>query len=283
MFKKSIFLLIVLAIITALIAPTLIDAMAIDAAEAAPTAQNQFAFATPVSTQPIEATQNGSRAQLEEQILNATVRIEMHTQFYLQEYPLSKISSSHATIIGGRYLLTHNHFQFSLTQPVTEGDGQEGYMGISLRSTNGNLLLENAPLSAFQIVHEDPQTLVLSFVAENGRGLFAEAGLPGAAAIDWQSVPWQEGMGLAQVDWDGKTAHVDWARFENLSQAEGVPQIQVANFPIKGSSGGGLFWNGVHVGNTWARNIEEDPDTGEIVRRYSIIALNTAATLDLES
>jgi hypothetical protein len=62
-----------------------------------------------------------------------------------------------------------------------------------------------------------------------------------------------------------------------------VPQIQVANFPIKGSSGGGLFWNGVHVGNTWARNIEEDPDTGEIVRRYSIIALNTAATLDLES
>lgn len=278
MFKKSIFLFIALAIIAALIAPTLLGAMGTNTAEAAPAAPIQLSPTVPVSCiQPADAAAKGLCEQLAEQILGVTVRIEMHTQFYLQEYPISKISSSHATIIGGRYLLTHNHFQFSLTQPVMEGDGQEGYMGISLRSASGGLLLENAPLSAFTIVHEDPQTLVLAFVAGNGRGLFENAGLPGAPVAGWQSVPWQEEMELAQVDWDGETTHVDWVRFENLSQAEGVPQIQVANFPIKGSSGGGLFWNGAHVGNTWARNIEEDPDTGEVVRQYSIIALDTEA------
>ena len=136
--------------------------------------------------------------------------------------------------MAGRYLVTHNHFQFPLKEQVVEGSG-----------------------------------------------LFENSGLPSAHFMDWQSVPWQEGTEVAQVDWDGETAHVDWVRFKNLS-LDDVPQIQVDNFPRKGSSGSGVFWNGVHVGNTWAKNIEEDPSTGEIVRRYSIIALNSSAITSLE-
>ena len=82
---------------------------------------------------------------------------------------------------------------------------------------------------------------------------------------------------LRQIDWNGKTAHVDWVIVDKLSLTGAVPQLQVNNFPKKGCSGGGVFLNGMHIGNNWAKNIEKDSSTDEITRRYSIIALNTNA------
>jgi hypothetical protein len=178
-------------------------------------------------------------ADLEEDILAVTVRIEMHAQFYFQGHQKVKVAYSHATILAGRYLVTHNHFKFSLTE--TAANGEEGYIGISLRAADGTLILNNAPLSAFTIVHTDPETLVLEFLNAKGSGLFAAKGLPSA---DFQ--------------------------------------VQVNNFARIGSSGGGVFWNGQHIGNNWARNIEENSSTGDITRRYSIIALNSVVLAKMD-
>ena len=65
--------------------------------------------------------------------------------------------------MAGRYLVTHNHFKFSLLE--TAAEGREGYLTISLHRTYGELILDRAPLSAFTIVHADPETLVLEFLS----------------------------------------------------------------------------------------------------------------------
>ncbi len=230
--------------------------------------------------QPASRAQQTRCERIENQILAVTVRIEMHAQYVLQGTSYTKINRSHATIMAGRYLVTHNHFTFSLTE--TAADGEEGYLAISLRRADGTLILYQAPLDVFKIIHADPQTLVLEFLNAEGEGLFAALGLPSADFTDWQTAQLQPGMELAQVDWNGTTqAYVDWVRIDALQVEEAVPQLQVDNFARFGCSGGGVFWNGQHIGNNWARNIEENLATEEITRRYSIIALNSSAVMEL--
>jgi hypothetical protein len=181
--------------------------------------------------------------------------------------------------MAGRYLATHNHFKFPLT--VTAANDEEGYLAISLRRADGTLILDEAPLDAIRIVHADSQTLVLEFLNDQGEGLFAALGLPSADFIDWRPANLQPGMELAQIDWDGQQAHVDWVRIDAVQSEEELPQLQVDNFARFGCSGGGVFWNGRHIGNNWARSIEENLATDEITRRYSIAALNSRAVLEL--
>jgi hypothetical protein len=219
-------------------------------------------------------------ANLEADNLAVTVRIEMHAQYNLQGSSYTKIHPSHATILAGRYLVTHNHFKFRLN--ATALKGEEGYFAITLRRADGTLILDEAPLSAFKVVHQDPQTLVLEFLNAKGEGLFAAQGLPSADFINWQAITLQPGAELAQIDWNGKQAHVDWVQIDRLDLENSVPQLQVNNFARFGCSGGGVFWNGQHIGNNWARNIEEDSSTNEITRRYSIIALNSVAVANFE-
>ncbi len=214
-------------------------------------------------------------AALEERILAATVRIEMHTRSNVQQYSWVRVNPSHATIMAGRYLVTHNHFRFSLTDHAAEGE--EGYIAISLRRADGTLILEEAPLSVFEIVYTDPQTLVLEFSNPGGVGLFQALGLPSADFADWRALPLRPGTELAQINWDGWQARVVWVQIDKLKLSEAVPQIQVNNFLRHGSSGGGVYWNGLHIGNNWARNSEADAASDAVTRRYSIIALNSAA------
>jgi hypothetical protein len=211
---------------------------------------------------------------IEDQILATTVRIEMSGWHFVggHRLDLSKGGKSHATIVSGRHLVTHNHFRYSLREMATM-DG-EGYTGISLRRMDGTLILNNAPLSSFNIVREDTQTLVLEFVDHNGNGLFEKLGLPSAKIINWVSVPWQEVKELAHIDWNGEMAHVDWVQVEKVIVTGTEPHLEVANFALKGASGGGAFWNGFHVGNVWAHNLERDPTSGEVSRFYTLIALN---------
>jgi hypothetical protein len=212
--------------------------------------------------------------QIEDQILATTIRIEMQGWHLVggQQMSLVKGGKSHATIVGGRYLVTHNHYSYSLTT-VAPKDG-EGYTGISLRTMDGVLILENSPLSAYTIAYDDTETLVLEFVDNEGRGLFEKLGLPSAPAIDWKSVNWQVGMELAHIDWNGENAHVDWVLVEEVITNGQTPHVQVGNYALKGSSGGGAYWNGYHVGNVWAHNLEKDPTTDEVTRQYTMIALN---------
>ena len=218
-------------------------------------------------------------ADIEASILAVTVRIEMHAQYDLQGYTNTKTHPSHATIMAGRYLVTHNHFKFLLTEQAA--NGEEGYIAISLYRADGNLILDRASLDSFSIVHADAQILVLEFLNLQGNGLFSSLGLPSANFVDWQDANLQAGVELAQIDWDGERAHVDWTPIEVLQLADAVPQLQMDNFARFGCSGGGVFLNGQHIGNNWARNIEENPATDQVSRRYSIIALNTSAILEL--
>jgi len=219
---------------------------------------------------------------IESQILAVTVRIEMQGWNLIgdQRLPLTKGGKSHATIVAGRYLVTHNHFKYSLTQNTPAGG--EGYTGISIRTSDEGLLVDNAPLSIFRIAYRDTQTLVLEFVDRNGLGLFENLGLPSSPVLDWKSVNWQVGMELAHIDWNGETAHVDWVEVENLITDGPTPHVQANNFAMKGASGGGAFWNGMHIGNIWARNLEVDSNTGEVTRLYTLIALNAPQVEDLD-
>ena len=56
----------------------------------------------------------------------------------------------------------------------------------------------------------------------------------------------------------------------------GVPSLEVANYVMPGASGGGVYWNGYHVGNNWYRTYDSDPNSGAILRSYTVVALNSA-------
>ena len=241
------------------------------------------AQAAPISCiNPASEVESASCAGIEAQILAATIRIELHTWASFGGHTKPITTKSHATIMDGKYLVTHNHYKYSLTEQVEAYGDVKGYTGVSLRTTNGRLLIENAPLSSFRIVYEDPATLVFEFLDENDNGLFASNNLASGQFADFYAVPLEADVELAQIDWDGETAHIDWVNIDNLNLTDQVPQLQVNNFPKKGCSGGGVFWNGIHIGNNWAKNIEQDQASDEITRRYSIIALNTAALVQLE-
>ena len=213
--------------------------------------------------------------EIEQQILSTTVRIQMQGVIMIggQQLPMTRCCKSHATVLNGRYLVTHNHFGYDLTEEAP-ADG-EGYTGLILRSANGKMLLESVPLSALVIVYEDNETLVLDLLDEKGNSLIESLELPTPQIIDWKAVNWKVGLELAHIDWNGEKAHVDWVLVEEVITNGATPHIQVNNFAKDGASGGGLYWNGIHVGNNWAINWEKDPNTGDVIRRYTIIALNS--------
>jgi hypothetical protein len=219
--------------------------------------------------------------QIEAQILAATVRIEMSGYHLVggQRLDLTKGGKSHATVIGGRYLVTHNHFRYSLLEEAAV-DG-EGYTGISLRTMDGKLVLENASLSIINIVYEDEETLVLELVGERGRNLLEKMNTRSAKALDWKSVNWEIGMEVAHIDWNGEAAHINWVQVEKVS-TNGVAHIEVDSYALKGSSGGGAYWNGYHIGNIWAHNLEKDSSTGQVTRLYTMIALNGLEIAELD-
>jgi len=219
-------------------------------------------------------------AEIEAQILASTVHIELLTWESMGEEQKLFSNESHATILGDRYLVTHNHFRYSLTNQVEAYREESGYVAISLRKTSGRLLLYG-PLDSFTIVHQDAESLILSFVDWNGQGLFEAANLPSAKFTDMYSISLKEGDELAQVDWDGVTTHVDWVRVDDVIQAENVSQIRVDNYLLEGSSGGGVFLGGVHIGNNWMRNMKMNQATGEISGLYSTVALNSSAIAEL--
>jgi hypothetical protein len=261
---------------------TLLSGFPIDNAQAAPVQANPSNARREFSCRQPDGLEEWVYCKsIEQKILSSTIRIELHTWVTFGGHHKEITTESHATILNGQYLVTHNHYLYSLTEQVVLFGEKKGYTAISLRANNGKLLLKEADLDRFTIVHEGAETLVLSFLDENGQGLFAAAGLPSAQFADAREIQLQFGDELAQVDWNGQTAHVDWVLVENISLSEEVPQFQVNNFPKKGCSGGGVFWNGIHIGNNWAKNIEEDSNTDEITRRYSIIALNSSVVAAL--
>ncbi len=220
-------------------------------------------------------------AALERQILASTVRLEWRVSTRKDDgsgYD-SVGSIGHATIVAGRYLVTHNHTSIvSLSNPK---DGER--VVISVYTANGKLIWEGS-LVAITIVVENAETLVLDFGIYRGAEMFTTLGMASAELAAWESLPLQPGMEVAQIDWNGATTHVDWVTIENVITDSGVPRLELANFVMQGASGGGIFWNGYHIANNWYRETMNDVNSGTVMRQYSVTALNstqTATVVDL--
>ena len=214
--------------------------------------------------------------QIEQSILAATVRLELFRWSEVDGRKGEFIAggNSHATIKDGRYLVTHNHFGELLEALRHQGLPGE-YIRMAMYKTNGELLLSNIPLEDLTVVFEDEQTLVLSLKDLGSMGFFEMHGLPSAEFASWQELPLQAGTEVAQVDWDGQTSFVQWTTIDHLLTSGGTPQISLKSYVKQGSSGGGVFWNGVHIGNNWYRVSEQNQETGEVLAQYSMVALNS--------
>jgi hypothetical protein len=235
------------------------------AAGPAPVAMSELSCINPLPGQ------EAACADVVQQILDSTVRIEMHSWTEVDGQPaLTPGRTSHATIKDGRYLVTHNHFRHSLQ--ATE---ESGYVAISLYQVNGEPILQQAPLTVFDVVAQDSATLVLEFTDDAGQGLFASLGLPSANFASRQALALQPGMEVAQVLWNGRYTSLQWTTIEKVVD-EGVPRIELHSTLGAGSSGGGVFWQGQHIGNNLSRTRVRGPQR-EILRMFSTATLNDMA------
>jgi hypothetical protein len=201
-----------------------------------------------------------------DRILASTVRIEFHG-------PGGGIG--HATVVGGRYLITHNHYPVSGEALSRGGDGL--VTAVSVFKANGDIILLKAPPVYFTVVAMASEALVLDFQAYSGVGFFESLGVPSADTRTWDTMGVQPGGEVAQIDWNGSTAHVTWARVTAVYNEGGAPYVELDTFVEQGASGGGVFYNGYHIANNWSRNTDHQADTGAVLRQYSLAALNTVS------
>lgn len=215
----------------------------------------------------------GACRQIEEMILNATVRFLITTWVVLPDESGYDIdySTGHATLKDGRYLVTHNHFSVPLSIRPRAGE-PEAYATVTLYDKDGEPLFR-APLSDFRLIQEEPGTLVMAYKDD---GLFERLGFVSATFKDWGSAALEAGMEVAQVDWDGTTTRVDWVTVDEVDVEEGVPRLILDDNVRIGASGGGIFWRGAHVANNWAEVMQFEP-SGAFIGTKTMVALNSAA------
>jgi hypothetical protein len=212
--------------------------------------------------------------ELEDQILASTVRIELNLWRVddggdgYTRVGVDRIE--HATIKDGRYLVTHNHGEVSLSDLRSNS-----LNSISILTAKGLPRLTNMPLSTISMAVEDAETLVLDLGVYGGQGLFDMMGLSSAEFKAWESLPLQPGMEVAQVNWGGTTAHVEWVRVDDILTDSGTPRLELDNFVTLGTSGGGVFWNGYHIANTWYQRTVFDKESGTVLSQSSVAALNS--------
>lgn len=217
--------------------------------------------------------------QMEDNILAATVLIELHGTVEIEDgYGYEEISGtiSLATVVEGQYLVTHNHFGIPLSKmSLLERYNGGAFSGVSVYRIDGQPVVDNAPITAFTVLIEDAETTVLDFGLVDGQGLFAQAGLASAEMAAGDDVKLRPGMEVAQLDLDpqGQTTVV-WTQVDEVESGVGQRIAKVDHYIAMGASGGGLFLNGVHVGNSWARVVETSSETGEVVGQLSWVALN---------
>lgn len=211
---------------------------------------------------------------LERQILAETARLEWH--FWLEQDDGTTLiytggTTGYGTIKDGRYLVTHNHPGKSISH--LQDDEQ---VTLSVFTTLDDPLLVELPLDEISIAVEEEETLVLDFGTRNGEGRLSQLGLASAEFKDWESLSLQPATEVAQIDWDGTRAFVEWVPVEAVITGPGTPRLRLANYVKPGASGGGVFWNGYHIANTWSRVITYDKETMIVLRRYSLAALNSS-------
>ncbi|MFW5943111.1 MAG: hypothetical protein ACOCXI_15010, partial [Chloroflexota bacterium] len=223
--------------------------------------------------------------QLEAAILATTLRLEI-TVKTLDDHGSGRpttISIGHATVVNGRFLVTHNHFAVS---PHEQHNCQ--LLTLSAYRADGSLALHQAPAHTFQVFITGPQTLVFDFGEYGGQGAFDYMGMASTQVGTWQALGLRPGAEVAQVNWDGQKSHIDWVQVSSIGHENGTPVLQLDNYAEPGASGGGVFFAGYHVGNNWYRDADKLFITGKTVRKWTVAALNDTslialATSDAES
>lgn len=209
-------------------------------------------------------------AALAEKILASTVRLEFHGPGG---------GGGHATVIGGRYLVTHNHYPVSWE---ALSRGEEGLdMTVSVSRANGDVVLLNAPLTLLSVTYIASEAVVLDFHEYRGDGFFEKAGIPSVEPGRWSSLNLQPGTEVAQVDGDLTATRLVWTKVAAVRAAEATPYLELDSFVEHGASGGGVFYNGVHIANNWSRNTRSLISTGEVLRQYSVAALDDESIVRL--
>lgn len=216
--------------------------------------------------------------QLETSTLEVTLRLEM-TVRQMDDKSSGKpdtVSIAHATVVGGRFLVTHNHFAHS---PDEQNDSQ--LVTLSAYRADGTLAIRQAFPHTFHVFSAGPQTLVFDFGHYGGQGAFDYMGMASAQLGAWQTLGLRPGMEVAQVDWDGQKTHIDWVRVSSIDLDNGTPVLQLENYVAPGASGGGIFYAGYHIGNNWLREIDKEFNTGKTVGKRTVAALNDTSMIAL--
>jgi hypothetical protein len=210
----------------------------------------------------------------EQQILATVVRLEVLVPS-LDDLNLLTGGGGHGTIKDGRFIVVHNHFSIDLS--IFDDEAQRDLASLNLYTANGYMLLRDARPPLFEIIVEDQETLVLDFgTNDEGEGFFDWFRVPSAPFKNIHEIAIQPGSEVAQVNWDGQITYIDWVKVQEVITSNSVPRLVLANSINNGSSGGGVFWNGVHIANNWMR-VEIIEEGGAIVFQYSIAAINSVA------
>jgi hypothetical protein len=222
---------------------------------------------------------DGCRA-MEAAILSATVRLTIHGRIEVEDgYEVQVITGTtgHATVTGGRYLISHNHFGLPLSQVLLYNrHAGGGLSGVSVYRLDGTAVLDHGPISAFEVVAEQGETTVLDF----GEGFFDRAGVASAAVAAGDGLAIAPGQEVALVDWDGRgQTRVVWAEIVAAYKTAAHPAgelglIQVDHGIQVGASGGGVFLNGVHVGNNWGLVVRPAAGEGGGPVQRTLVAVN---------
>jgi len=210
----------------------------------------------------------------EQQILATVVRLEI-LEPNMEDPDFLQGVTGHGTIKDGRYIVVHNHFPIGLA--IFSDEAQMDEVSLNLYSANGYMLLRDAHPPLFEIVVEDQETLVLDFGTNpEGEGFFDWFGVPSAVFKNIHDIRIHPGSEVAQVNWDGQNTSINWVKVLDVITNDGVPRLLLANYVNKGSSGGGVFWQGAHVANNWMK-AEKNMGDGTVSYQFSIAALNSVA------
>lgn len=200
-------------------------------------------------------------------ILAATVRLELIA--IRPDGDGQELITGHGTVMAGRYVLTHNHYGLT---PEEFGNGR--LISLTVYKSDGSLALKDVRPASLSAKAMAPEALLLDFGDYGGQGLFDVAGLASAEFTGDTFDSLQPGMELAQIDWDGAAARVVWTRLTAVRAAGGTVYVELDSFVERGASGGGVFYHGIHVANTWSRTTDIRGEKGEIVRRSSLATIN---------
>ena len=179
-------------------------------------------------------------------------------------------------MVNGRYLITHNHHTIPLSLSET-GFDPDIYTRLLVFNVAGDLV-NILPLTDFQIALREPQTLLLAYVGEDTDSPFGTVGLKVEQVQVGTAVLLEPDAEVAQINWDGQTTQVEWTQVTAVYPQHEPPCVELASQPQLGSSGGGIFWQGQHIGNTWLKGIRTGAANGGTCQ-YSKAALNSPELL----